>query len=83
MKISDSNPLLWIFLALAAVLLAPYAGIHIITSPAPPFEPINTTSATGSLEPDGQDEAPQLGNQPTQFDQTESLQDIEGLLEEE
>lgn len=84
MKHSLSSAIFWVFVALAAVLLAPYAGIHIITSPAPPLEAIDVTPATFFLEQDSDAESEQAtqDDKPPPFSPPGSLQEIEGLLEE-
>jgi len=67
---------------LAAVLLAPYAGIHIITAPPPPVEAIDTTSVMEPHEAESELDISIQDEQPTPFSPSESLQEIEGLLAE-
>ena len=81
-KRSGSTLLFWICVALAALLLAPYAGIHIITTPPLPTESVDTTSATIAHEADTQDEMEPPEEPLTPSNPSESLQEIEGLLAE-
>lgn len=86
MRHSLSFALFWFFVALATVLLAPYVGINIITTPPSSFEPLNSSPASLANDAEthinavSQDE--QLEEHPPQLSPPETLQEIEGLLQE-
>ncbi len=82
MKLSFINLLYWIVVALAILLLAPYAGVHIVSRAPTPYEPVDSSAAPQRVT-DTQDEADSQEEQPaTYYNPPESLQDIEGLLAE-
>jgi hypothetical protein len=82
-KTSPPTLIFWFCVAVAVLLLAPYAGVHIISTPPPAVEPIDLTSTTVSHGAEAQGEVAVQDEQPAPFNPPESLQDIEGLLEEE
>jgi hypothetical protein len=81
-KKTSSTLIFWLVAAVALVLLAPYAGVHILTSPpaTDEQEELSSTSLPPTLELSESAEEPDMTDSDDK--PIESLDEIRGLLAE-
>lgn len=82
MKNSPHTLLLWLAIALSVVLLAPYAGVHILSSPPPTPEHYDAPAESPPVKPAADEDTQPQETTIEQENPAQQLEELRGLLDE-